>query len=45
MRYAEYVITGWLVTGVAIGAYWLWIVRRTKRAEQTWRAAREAEVE
>ena len=35
MSYAEYVITGWVVTALIIGAYWLWIVRRTKRAEQS----------
>jgi hypothetical protein len=35
MRFAEYVITGWVLPGVVIGAYWLWIVRRTKRAEQS----------
>jgi hypothetical protein len=35
MRFAEYVITGWVLTGVTLGVYWLWIVRRTKRAEQS----------
>ena len=45
MRYAEYVVTGWVVTGAAIGAYWLWIVRRTKRAEASWHASQEVEVE
>lgn len=35
MRYAEYVVTGWVLTGVTLGVYWLWIVRRTKRAEQS----------
>ena len=35
MNYAEYVITGWVLTGVVLGAYWLWIVRRTKRAEES----------
>ena len=35
MNFAEYVITGWVLTAVIIGAYWLWIVRRTKRAEQS----------
>lgn len=35
MRFAEYVITGWALTAVVIGGYWLWIVRRTKRAEQS----------
>jgi len=42
MRFAEYVITGWVLTGVVIGAYWLLIVRRTKRAEQS---LRDGEVE
>jgi hypothetical protein len=35
MRFAEYVITGWVLTAAVIGAYWLWIVRRTKRAERS----------
>jgi hypothetical protein len=35
MRFAEYVITGWVLTAVVIGGYWLWIVRRTRRAEQS----------
>jgi hypothetical protein len=35
MKFAEYVITGWVLTAVVIGAYWLWIVRRTKRAERS----------
>jgi Heme exporter protein D (CcmD) len=35
MRFAEYVITGWALTAVVIGGYWLWIVLRTKRAEQS----------
>jgi len=33
VKFAEYVITGWVLTGVVLAAYWLWIVRRTKRAE------------
>ena len=45
MNYAEYVITGWVITGAAIGGYWLWIVRRTKRAEEIVAASREVEVE
>lgn len=36
MRYAEYVVTGWTLTAAAIGGYWLWIVRRTRRAEESW---------
>ena len=35
MRFAEYVITGWVLTAVVLGTYWLWIVRRTKRAERS----------
>ncbi len=45
MNYAEYVVTGWVLTGAAIGGYWLWIVRRTKRAEASWSPSREVEVE
>ncbi|MET0895235.1 MAG: hypothetical protein ABWY80_05235 [Acidimicrobiia bacterium] len=37
MKYAEYVITGWVLTGATLGAYWLWIVRRTRSAEASWR--------
>ena len=33
MRFAEYVITGWVVTGAVLLAYWLRLVRRTRRAE------------
>jgi len=35
MSFAGYVITGWVLTGVVLGGYWLWIVRRTKRAERS----------
>jgi hypothetical protein len=35
MQFAEYVITGWVLTGAVLGGYWLWIVRRTKRAERS----------
>ena len=45
MNYAEYVITGWVLTAVVLAAYWAWIVRRTKRAEQSWSAAGEVETE
>jgi hypothetical protein len=34
VNFAEYVITGWVVTGVVFLGYWLWVVRRTRRAEQ-----------
>src|SRR5947207_4929650 len=33
VNFAEYVITGWVLTGVVLAGYWLWIVQRTKRAE------------
>lgn len=33
MRFAEYVITGWVVTGAVLLVYWIRIVRRTRRAE------------
>ena len=33
MRFAEYVITGWAVTGAVLLTYWLRLVRRTRRAE------------
>jgi hypothetical protein len=39
------VVTGWVLTGVTIGGYWLWIVRRTRRAEASWQSPREVEVE
>jgi hypothetical protein len=35
MRFAEYVIAGWAVTGATLAGYWYWIVRRTRRAEQS----------
>jgi hypothetical protein len=35
VNFAEYVITGWVVTGVVLLAYWLWIVQRTRRAERS----------
>jgi len=39
MRFAEYVITGWAVTGAVLLAYWLRLVRRTRRAESLDREA------
>ena len=45
MNYAEYVVTGWVLTAVTVGGYWLWIVRRTKRAEASLPASSEVEVE
>jgi cytochrome oxidase assembly protein ShyY1 len=38
VNHAEYVITGWVLTAVVIAAYWMWVVRRTRRAEASWRA-------
>jgi hypothetical protein len=35
VNFAEYVITGWVLTGVVVLAYWLSIVQRTRRAEQS----------
>ena len=35
MSSAGYVITGWVLTFVVLGVYWLWIVQRTKRAERS----------
>ena len=34
MKFAEYVITGWVLTGVALAAYWLRLQRRIRRAER-----------
>jgi hypothetical protein len=34
MNYAEYVIAGWVITGVAILVYWLRLIQRTRRAER-----------
>jgi hypothetical protein len=39
VKYAEYVITGWVLTAAALSGYWVWILRRTKRAEASWREA------
>jgi hypothetical protein len=35
MRFVEYVITGWTLTGAVIAGYWFWIVQRTRRAERS----------
>jgi len=32
MRYAEYVVTGWVLTGAVLGGYRLWLAARTRRA-------------
>jgi NhaP-type Na+/H+ or K+/H+ antiporter len=34
VKYAEYVIGGWVLTGAVIGAYWVRLIQRTKRAER-----------
>jgi hypothetical protein len=33
MRFAEYVITGWVITGAALFLYWLRLGQRIRRAE------------
>jgi hypothetical protein len=33
MRFAEYVISGWVITGAVLLAYWVRLLRRTRRAE------------
>lgn len=35
MSSVEYVVGGWALTGLVFAVYWLWIVRRTRRAEQS----------
>jgi hypothetical protein len=35
MNFAEYVITGYVLTGVVVLLYWLSIVYRTRRAERS----------
>ena len=39
MKFAEYVITGWVLTFVVVTAYWFLIVQRTRRAERSLPAA------
>ncbi len=34
MRFAEYVIGGWVVTGAVLAGYWLRLLWRTRRAER-----------
>lgn len=34
MKFAEYVIAGWVLTGAVLLGYWLWLVKRTRRAER-----------
>ncbi|HZP30203.1 MAG TPA: hypothetical protein VFC99_14715 [Acidimicrobiia bacterium] len=35
MRFAEYVIGGWVLTGAVLGGYWLRLRQRIRRAERT----------
>jgi hypothetical protein len=35
MRFAEYVIGGYVLTGVALAAYWLRLEQRIRRAERS----------
>ena len=42
MTDAGYVIAGWAITGGAVLAYWLRLVRRSRAAEATLRAPDEA---
>jgi hypothetical protein len=39
MRFAEYVVTGWVLTAVVVAGYWFSIVQRTRRAERSLPAA------
>ena len=34
MRYAEYVVTGWVLTGAVLGGYRLWLTARARRARE-----------
>jgi hypothetical protein len=34
VRFAEYVVTGWVLTGAALGMYWVRLNRRIRRAER-----------
>lgn len=34
MRYAEYVIPGYVLTGAVVGGYWVWVVARLRRARK-----------
>jgi hypothetical protein len=43
MRFAEYVITGWVITFVVLLMYWVWMVVRTRRAERSLPAESERE--
>ena len=37
MKYAEFVITGWVISGALLLAYWVRLVRRIRSAEATTR--------
>lgn len=39
MRFAEYVISGWVITGAVLLAYWARLGRRIRRAESTTQAS------
>jgi uncharacterized membrane protein YciS (DUF1049 family) len=34
MKFAEYVITGWVITGAVFLAYWVRLGQKIRRAEQ-----------
>jgi len=34
VKYAEYVIGGWVLTGIVVGVYWLRLGQRIRRAER-----------
>jgi hypothetical protein len=34
VKFAEYVIGGWALTGAVLAAYWVRLVRRIRRAER-----------
>jgi hypothetical protein len=34
VRFAEYVVAGWVLTSAVLAAYWLRLVQRIRRAER-----------
>jgi hypothetical protein len=34
MKYAEYVIGGWIITGAAVLTYWVRLTQKIRRAER-----------
>jgi hypothetical protein len=34
VKFAEYVIAGWAITGAVLAGYWVRLVQRTRRAER-----------